>query len=196
MNILSFQGDLQMKTKDITLTAIMLTILIVCSQIALPIGPVPITLQTLAVLMIGYSLSSKQAVLATTLYLIMGLAGLPIFSAFSGGPQSILMPSFGFILGFIPSSYIHAKYLEKYSRLEIKHLIISGMLSFSITYIIGLTYMAAILNLYMNSGLALTGILMAGFIPFIPGDILKLFVRILLTKQILPIIRYKFSLIE
>lgn len=185
-----------MKAKDITLTAIMLSILIVCSQIALPIGPVPITLQTLAVLMIGYSLNSKQAVLATTLYLIMGLAGLPIFSAFSGGPQSILMPSFGFIIGFIPSSYIQAKYLEKNSYLEIKHLVISGILNFAITYIIGLVYMAAILNIYMNSGLTLTGILMAGFIPFIPGDIVKLMTGILLAKQILPIIHYKFSMIE
>lgn len=185
-----------MKTKDITFTAIMLSILIVCSQISIPIGPVPITLQTLAILLIGYFLSPKKSALATTLYLIMGLAGLPIFSAFSGGPQSILMPSFGFILGFIPASYVHSKYLEKYSNLEIKHLVISGILSFSITYIIGLTYMAAILNLYLNSGLTLTGILMAGFIPFIPGDILKLIVGILLAKQVLPIIRYKFSLTE
>ena len=96
-----------MKTKDITFTAIMLSILIVCSQISIPIGPVPITLQTLAILLIGYFLSPKKSALATTLYLIMGLAGLPIFSAFSGGPQSILMPSFGFILGFIPVSYVH-----------------------------------------------------------------------------------------
>lgn len=182
-----------MKAKDITLTAIMLTILIVCSQIALPIGPVPITLQTLAVLMIGYSLSSKQAVLATSLYLIMGLAGLPIFSAFSGGPQSILMPSFGFIIGFIPSSYIQAKYLEKHSYLEIKQLIISGILNFSITYIIGLSYMAVILNIYLNSQMNFVQILMAGLIPFIPGDLIKLAVAVLLAKRILPVIQYRLT---
>lgn len=183
-----------MKTKEITLTAIMITILIICSQLSIPIGPIPVTLQTLAVLMIGYFLTSKTAVLATCLYLFMGLAGFPIFSAFTGGIQAMLMPSFGFILGFIPASYVQAKYLEKYSSLEIKHLVISGMLNFSITYLIGLTYMAGILNFYLDSHLTLTGILMAGFIPFIPGDILKLSVGVLLAKRLLPIIHQRFSM--
>lgn len=183
-----------MKTKEITLTAIMITILIICSQLSIPIGPVPITLQTLSVLMIGYLLTPKMAVLATSLYLFMGLAGFPIFSAFSGGIQAILMPSFGFILGFIPASYVHAKYLEKYSTSEIKHLMISGLLNFSITYLIGLTYMTGILNFYLDSHLTLTGILMAGFIPFIPGDILKLSIGVLLARRLLPIIHQRFSM--
>lgn len=175
-----------MKTKDLTLTAILLAILIICSQLALPIGPVPITLQTLAVMMIGYLLSSRNVILATFIYLVMGLAGLPVFSAFSGGLQYVFMPSFGFILSFIPASYLQAKYLEYYSNPEVKQLVIAGLINFSITYLIGLTYMAGILNLYMNSQMNFVGILMAGFIPFLFGDILKLIVSVTLAKKLLP----------
>lgn len=182
-----------MKTKNLTLTAILLAILIICSQLALPIGPVPITLQTLAVMMIGYLLSPRNALLATTIYLVMGLAGLPVFSAFSGGLQYVLMPSFGFALSFIPASYLQAKYLEKQSNPEVKQFILAGLINFSITYLIGLTYMTGILNLYMNRQLNFVGILMAGFIPFLFGDILKLIVSITLAKKIIPLIESKES---
>lgn len=183
-----------MKTKEMTLTAIMVTILIICSQLSIPIGPIPITLQSLSVLMIGYLLKPKTALLTTSLYLFMGLIGFPIFSSFSGGIQAMLIPSFGFILGFIPASYVQAKYLEKYSNPEVKHLIIAGVLNLLITYLIGLTYMAGILNLYLGQHLTLGGILMTGFIPFIPGDILKLSIGVLLARRLLPVIHQRFSM--
>lgn len=184
-----------MKTKEITLTAIMLTILIICSQLSLPIGPVPITLQTLAVMMIGYLLTPRNALLATSIYLIIGLAGLPVFSAFSGGLQYVFMPSFGFALSFIPASYLQAKYLERNKPLEFRHLITAGLLNFFVTYLIGLTYMAGILNIYMNNQLNFVGILMAGFIPFLLGDILKIIVAVTLAKKLLPIIEKSFATI-
>lgn len=173
-----------MKNREITLTAIMIAILIICSQLALPIGPVPITLQTLAVLMIGYLLSPKNAVLATIIYLVVGIFGLPIFSNFMGGFQAVLLPSFGFILGFIPATYFQAKYLEKYANLWL-----AGIINFMITYFIGLVYMAFILNVYLGSSLNFTGILMAGLIPFIPGDVLKILVGVTLAKRVRPILR-------
>ncbi len=184
-----------MKAKDITLTAILLALLIVLSQLAVPIGPVPITLQTLAVLLIGYFLSPRNATIATFAYLIGGLAGLPIFSGFQGGLQTVLLPSFGFILAFIPAAALQASYLNKYTATKMKHLVVSGMLNFSVTYMIGLAYMAFILNVYMGSHLTLTGILMAGFIPFIPGDLLKLAIGILLAKRLLPILEQKTAVV-
>lgn len=184
-----------MKAKDLTLTAILLALLIVLSQLAIPIGPIPITLQTLAVLLIGYFLSPRNAVIATAAYLIGGLVGLPIFSNFQGGFQSVLLPAFGFILAFMPAAFLQATYLRTVDSSKIKHLVIAGLINFTITYLIGLTYMALILNLYMGSNLTLTGILMAGFIPFIPGDLLKLVLGISLAKRLLPILEQKTAVI-
>jgi|SRR5699024_7956523 len=182
-----------MKTKEITLTAILVALLIVCSQLIVPIGPVPITLQTLAVLMMGYFLSPKNALLATSLYLLMGVAGLPVLAGFSGGFHVLLTPAFGFVIGFIPASYAQAKYLEIYSDLKTLHLLISGFISTFFTYLIGLSYMAIILNIYLNSQMNFVQILMAGLIPFISGDLIKLAVAVLLAKRILPVIQYRLT---
>src|SRR5699024_2650268 len=140
-----------MKTKEITLTAVLIALLIVCSQIVIPIGPIPITLQTLAVLMIGYFLSPKNAWLATSLYLIMGVAGLPVLAGFSGGFHVLLTPAFGFVIGFIPASYMQAKYLDHHSNTETKHLLISALLNTVFTYLIGLIYMAHLKYLFRQS---------------------------------------------
>lgn len=184
-----------MKTKDMTLIATMIGILIICSQLALPIGPVPITLQTLGALMIGYLLTPKNALYTTTLYLTMGLIGFPIFSNFTGGFQAILMPSFGFALAFIPATYLQAKYLQTRPVPEMKTLVIAGLINFAIIYLIGLIYMTFILNIYLGSGLGFSGILFAGFIPFIPGDIAKIFVAVVLAKRLLPILNRKAQII-
>lgn len=178
-----------MRPKDITLSAIMLTILIVCSQIALPIGPIPITLQTLAVLMIGFLLPPKNAVLVTSLYIVSGLIGLPFFSGFSGGFQSVLLPSFGFALSFILASAVQSWYLSSVKTTRTPQLIIAGLLNILITYTIGLPYMFGILNFYMGNSMDTTTILMLGFVPFIPGDLLKLGVCVLIAKRMLPILK-------
>src|SRR5699024_9162162 len=75
-------------------------------------------------------------------------------------------------------------YLEKHSNLETKHLFISGFINFLFTYLIGLSYMAIILNIYLNNQMNFVQILMTGLIPFIPGDLIKLAVAVLLAKQI------------
>ena len=102
-----------MKTKDLTLTAMATALLIVCSQFSIPIGTVPITLQTLVVLLIAFNLKPLHAVLATSLYAIMGLIGLPVFAGWSGGFSSLTTPSFGFIISFIVASFVASTYLSK-----------------------------------------------------------------------------------
>ncbi len=184
-----------MKTKDMTLIAIMIGILIICSQLALPIGPVPITLQTLAVLVIGYLLTPKNAVMTTLLYLVLGLIGFPIFSNFTGGLQAVLLPSFGFALAFIPATYLQAKYLNKHSSFKVRNLVIAGFINTAVTYCMGLTYMAFILNVYLESQLNFMGVLFAGFFPFILGDIIKLTLAITVAKRLYPILQRKISAI-
>lgn len=180
-----------MKAKDVTLSAILLALLIIFSQLSLPIGPIPITLQTMAVLLIGYFLSPKNALIVTFTYSLGGLIGLPFFSNFQGGLQSILLPSFGFILAFPIAAFLQAKVLERIEFPTTNHLIIAGVINVMTTYFIGLIYMATILNFYLGQDLSFTGILMAGLIPFIPGDILKLLISVVLTKRLLPFIKQK-----
>ena len=90
-----------MKTKDLTIMAISLAILIICSKISFNIGIISLTLQTFAVVIISLLLKWKKAAIVFIAYIVMGLIGIPVFST-GGGFQYVLLPSFGFIIGFLP----------------------------------------------------------------------------------------------
>ena len=76
------------------------------AQAEIPLWPVPITGQTLAVVLVGASLGVRRGGLALLTYLFAGLAGLPVFAGFSGSIAAVASPSFGFIVGFIPAAMV------------------------------------------------------------------------------------------
>ncbi|AXY26627.1 BioY family transporter [Suicoccus acidiformans] len=171
------------QTRNLTLTGLMLAMLIICSQISIPLGPVPITLQTFAVLLIAYLLKPKQAFICTSLYLILGIAGLPIFANAGGGLQSITLPTFGFLLAFIPASVLTAKYIELFGRTSRSYMI-SALLFHSLVYLLGLLYFTWIMNGYLGKQMHLWQILSVAFLPFIPGDCLKAGMAIYLSRRL------------
>lgn len=179
-----------MRTKDLTTIAFMTSLLVVSSQLAVPIGPVPLTLQTLAVFLIGFLLSPKNAFLSTFLFLSLGLLSLPVFSGFAGGIQSVVTPSFGFILSFLPASYFQARYLENKKDPSFIEFITAGLINIVITYAIGLLYMTSIMNVYLDNEFGLVAALLAG-LSFLPGDLLKLTFAIVLTKRVRPVVLQK-----
>ncbi|MBP5661792.1 MAG: biotin transporter BioY [Clostridia bacterium] len=78
-------------------------ILAVCSQLAIPLpAGVPMTLQTFAVALCGFLLGRVRAPLAAGVYLLLGAVGLPVFSSFQGGVQTLFGPTGGFLFGFVP----------------------------------------------------------------------------------------------
>src|SRR5699024_8847739 len=78
-----------------------------------PLPLVPITGQTLGVILVGAALGSRRGAAALLTYLLVGLAGAPVFAEFSGGPASVLSPSFGFILGFVPAAFVAGWFAER-----------------------------------------------------------------------------------
>lgn len=173
------------KSYAIAKMAVLLALLIVCSQITLPLGPIPLTLQTFVVLLIGLTASPQEAVIVTSLYLVAGVLGLPVFAGFSGGFHSLLRPSFGFILGFIPAAGLGA-----YSRIVLQEkkrgstYPIAALLMTLIIYSAGLLYMEGIFNRVQELDLSLRELLNLALIPFIPGDILKLLLACMTAKRI------------
>lgn len=172
-----------MKTKELTLMALMLALLIVCSQLTIPIGPVPITLQTFAVLLIGFLLTPKQAMITTTSYVLLGLIGFPIFAGFKGGIHSLTSPAFGFILSFIIASVVLSLLTNK-TRANWKINLIAGIMASLIIYAIGLSYMAYVFNTLMGLNKSFSEILTIGMTPFLIGDSIKLFVATIVASRL------------
>lgn len=86
----------------------------VCSQLTIPIQPVPITLGTFAVLLAGGFLGSRYGLMSIVIYLLLGAAGVPVFSMMRSGISVIMGPAGGFIIGFAVMAFVTGLISEKY----------------------------------------------------------------------------------
>lgn len=152
--------------------------------LSIPLGPVPITLQTFFVILSGIILGSKLGALSQITYVVLGLIGLPIFSGAYGGLGAIVRPSFGFLIGYIIAAYVIGKLTEKDKSLS--KIIYSVILGSFIIYIIGVPYFYFIFTTYIGKSINFYEALKYACIPFIPGDIIKAVIAIILSKQLIP----------
>src|SRR5690625_1115772 len=105
----------------------------------LVIGGVPITLQTFFAILAGLVLGSRLGAFSMFVYMVLGLAGVPIFAQFSGGFAQILSPTFGFVVSFIIVAYVAGKIRELNDRLI--SYIIAALLALVINYVFGTNWM-------------------------------------------------------
>ena len=92
---------------DLTVIAISAALITICSWLSIQIGPVPVTLQTLAILAVLLTMGGRRGTLAIVVYLALGLVGVPVFSGFKGGPAAFAGPTGGFLLGFIAAALVY-----------------------------------------------------------------------------------------
>ncbi len=92
---------------DLVLVAAGAALTSIAAQIAIPLWPVPVTMQTLAVLLVGVSLGAVRGALSMVLYAVLGVVGLPVFSDASSGFSVIAGPTGGYIVGFIFAAGVH-----------------------------------------------------------------------------------------
>lgn len=105
----------------------------------LVVGGVPITLQTFFAILAGLVLGSRLGAFSMFVYMMLGLAGAPVFAQFKGGPAFILSPTFGFVLSFILVAYVAGKLME--SKRTMPMYITAALIAMSINYIFGTNWM-------------------------------------------------------
>jgi biotin transport system substrate-specific component len=174
---------MKLSIRDITQIGVFSALTAIGAFISIPIGPVPISLQTFFVLLSGIILGSKKAMLSQIVYVLLGLIGLPIFAGFTGGLQTIFKPSFGFVISFIVASYLTGRISEK-NKNSVKHMSIAVIVGSLVMYIIGLPYMYYILNIMLSKNLNIIQIMKIGMFMFIPGDTIKGIIAVLLGKKL------------
>ena len=153
--------------KFITTTALMAAIICILGPISLPIGPVPVSLTNLAILLTIYLIGMKRGTIAFLVYLLIGLIGLPVFSGFSGGVEKLAGPTGGYIIGFLPMCLITGLVVDKYYKNKL--LCILGMIvATAVLYLLGTGWLA------YSTGMTFGKALGVGVIPFIPVDLIKI----------------------
>ena len=172
----------------LTLSALFCTLICVGSLIRIPMpNLMPITLQTFFVLLTGLLLSIKASVFATVTYMALGLIGLPIFSG-GGGLGYVLMPNFGFIIGFVVASVIISTVAEKLKNRTFWHYFTISLLGVLIIYIIGIFYFAFITNVYNKSDCSAIWFIQTVFLPFLPKEIICIILASISAYKIRPYI--------
>ncbi|HHO75889.1 MAG TPA: biotin transporter BioY [Deltaproteobacteria bacterium] len=174
----------------------MLCLIPVCSAltaagalIRIPIAPVPITLQNFFVILTGIILGPKAGAMSQIIYIIIGLAGLPVFSG-GGGPSYIFKPTFGYILGFIAASAT-AGYVMKQKKFNAATVFSASALGMLAIYLIGVPYLALYLYFIMHNTDAVGIALKTGMMLFIPGDLLKCMVIAMIMPRLASLTRLK-----
>ncbi|ABF46433.1 BioY protein [Deinococcus geothermalis DSM 11300] len=139
------------------------------AQVEIPLKPVPITLQTLAVLLVGAALGWKRGAASMATYLLAGAAGLPVFAGGSAGIAKFAGPTGGYLLSYIFAAALVGWLVQRYA-LDRRPLgaALAMLVASVVIYAFGLTWLS------MVTGLKGQALLTAGLTPFLLGDSLKI----------------------
>ncbi|MHB1171488.1 MAG: biotin transporter BioY [Lacisediminihabitans sp.] len=152
---------------DVVLVAAGAALTAIAAQITVPLWPVPITAQTLAVLLVGSTLGALRGALSMILYAVLGIVGLPVFSDASHGFGVIQGPTGGYIIGFIFSAALTGWLAQRAWDHRILGAILSFLAGTVVTFAIGLPWLSFVLNLNLQQTLD------AGLYPFLIGGLFK-----------------------
>lgn len=140
--------------------------------------PVPVTGQTFAILLTASILGSKSATLAVLAYICKGLAGLPVFAQFKAGMPALLGPTGGYIIGFLAAAFIVGLLVERIRDRKFIKILFAMIAGLVVIYTFGILWLC----FYMK-GAGLLTILNVGLFRFIPGEIIKIALALLLLRH-------------
>lgn len=164
---------MKFKAQDLTRISFMAALTFISGFVVIPLGPVPITLQTLFVLLTGFILSERAAFFAQLLHLLLAVL--------IRGASIVMAPSFGFLIAFVVVAPFIA-WLK--NKRNIRNFTLLTILATLIIYLIGTPYMVFILNVVLESGLSFVEIVTSGVLLFLPGDIIKGIMAVMVIKSL------------
>ena len=161
--------------------ALAVSLITVCTWISIPVGPVPVTLQTLAVCFIGALFGWKRGLAAIAVYVFMGLVGIPVFSGFKAGAAALFGPTGGYIFGFFFAVLVPAlAKLLPVKRLAARCALFyaASVVGLAVCYLFGTVWFVLMYRCTVGYALALC------VVPFIVPDLVKLLVSSLLAVRL------------
>ena len=169
-----------MDVKSLTLIGIMAAICCVLGPWQIPIGPVPISLQIIAVCLCSYVLGARKGAMAVLIYVLLGLIGLPVFAGASGGASVLFGPTGGYIIGFIFMAFISGLFIEKAGIKKIYLQVIGLILGLLVCYLFGTVWFTVV----NTKGINFTQALGYCVYPFIPFDVAKRVISVILGNAL------------
>ena len=171
---------MNMKTRDLTIIAVMAALICVAGPLSISIGPIPLSLASFAVYMAGAVLGAKKGTLAVGIYLLLGLVGLPVFSGFSGGFQKLIGVTGGYLVGYLPCALITGLAVKPDNpdsgpQWRLPAFMVLGT---TVLYLIGTAWFMIQTRNTLAASMGMC------VIPFLPGDAVKIVAASLLARPV------------
>lgn len=168
-----------LNVKQLALTGLMTAVLCILGPLSLniPISPVPISLGFLGIYFICSVLGMKLGTLSVIVYILLGLAGLPVFTGFTGGPGKLFGPTGGYIIGYTFMALLCGLGVDK-GKGRLLPTLAGMILGSAVGYLFGTVWLAR------QQSIGFVQALFLGVIPYIPVDIVKLAVGVAVGSRL------------
>lgn len=161
-----------MSTRNMALTGLFAGLLAVSSQVSIPLGPVPHTLQIFFVLLAGLLLGSRWGFASVVVWMALGIFGLPVFAQGKAGIAVLAGPTGGFLAGFAVCAFVVGKLTEgaEYGYFRTLLIMLAGL---GLVYGIGLWGFMLSFQYFLHKPMSLDKAITIAAVPFLPFDIIK-----------------------
>jgi len=172
--------------RNMVYASLMAALIAVGAYLHVPLGPVPIVLQNLFVLLAGLLLGCRWGAISTVIYLLVGTIGIPVFAGASGGLAHLLGPTGGYLFGFVIAAFLTGYIADQFKQHLVAQIAAVAVGSIAI-YALGVPWLKFV------AGLSWSKAFLVGMLPFLPGDALKACAAVLLAKTLHPMIPHQFE---
>lgn len=171
------------KTYGLVLSALFAALTLALGYVSVPVGPVPVTLQTFSVVLTAFLLPHPYSSVAMALHLLLKVIL---------GANPLATPSFGFLIGFVVTTFFVGLYLNNHplESLSGKNKLVLFLISLFLPYTIGLPYMIVLLTHVLHVPGSLGHWIYSGMLIFLPFDCVKLFLAYIVAKRVKPVLRF------
>lgn len=166
------------------LVSLFAALLCVSSYIVIPIGPVPVTLQVLFVLLAGAVLGAEMGALSVLIWIMLGTFGLPVFAGGKAGPMVLLGPTGGYLLGFVICAWV-VGFLTRNNPASKIRTGIAMIIGLGLAYAVGLSGFMASFAFFLQKPMTFQQALTVAVLPFVPFDLVKVGIGAWLAPSLL-----------
>ena len=170
----------KLSPKMLCLCALFTALLALGAYLRIPLSIIPLTTQTLFVLLSGLFLKHPYASITCLTYLFLGLTGLPVFTQ-GGGIGYVLHPTFGYLIGFVFGVWVMGRLLTSASS---PRLLLAAFGGLGVIYLFGILYYYLLATLYLGETIAIGTLLTTCVFPTLPSDCLWAVLAAYLAKRL------------
>ena len=178
----------RMNTRNLILAGLFCALMVVGANLRIPFPLVPLTFQPFFAILSGLLLGASLGMISQGAYLLLGLAGLPVFAGGSAGLLYVTKPTFGFLIGFLLAAGLAGLLTRGSPRPGLLRVTMASLAGLCVVYAVGVLYMYLIQSLYLAMAVSLGGIA-KGMLPFFLKDLALFLAASALAVRLMPLVR-------